>query len=458
MADNDLVQSIISSIDQIDPFGREKYLKGGNIDENNIIDSSIITKGIEELIGKELKCKFLFQDNLSILILQALRLSALFHDIGHLPFSHLGEYALLGFLKKVKKGNEELEQLFREINPKPHEIIGEKLVDLIFCYLMEKRKERNNPVFSYVTLKVIYEIYKKIENDEFVELHKLISSDLDADRLDYVIRDGYASGIYNRSFDIDRIIKTFCLVKDRDIFKILPSMKALFDINRFYFDRFNLYRTVINHHKVKRFDFILQLSIEQILEKEFKRVGELKCKDTININRLIDMVCVINQLINFKKSTQEEIERIFFKFTQLTDFWLLNIIQQKVIEAIDTSDEFELFNEILTGTKVIKSLYKRISEASDYFNFDEKMLLLQDFFNNIDNIIFIAKTKEAEYPDELEIYDPANMKTQPYSLADYFNINNKPNGLFVYYNSNNISGPKEVVSKIKEKLGEPKDV
>ena len=84
--------------------------------------------------------------------------------------------------------------------------------------------------------------------------------------------------------------------------------------------------------------------------------------------------------------------------------------------------------------------------------------MLQDFFNNIDNIIFIAKTKEAEYPDELEIYDPANMKTQPYSLADYFNINNKPNSLFVYYNSNQVSRPKDVVSKIKEKLGEAKDV
>jgi hypothetical protein len=41
---------------------------------------------------------------------------------------------------------------------------------------------------TIVTLKVIYEIYKKIENDEFVELHKLILSDLDADSLDYVIR------------------------------------------------------------------------------------------------------------------------------------------------------------------------------------------------------------------------------------------------------------------------------
>jgi len=439
-------------INEVNSFAREKYLK----DEKIEINSKIVNQGIKNLIGKELQNRFFFNDNLSILILQALRLYALFHDIGHLPFSHLGEYAILEFLKSQKE-NKKINKLFKKLSPKPHEIIGKKLVELIFNYLKENIKNKQDisslDISSLIVLEIIYKIYNKIESKEIIELYKIVSSDLDADRLDYTIRDGYASGIYYNSFDIDRVIKTFYLVKDQETFKILPSIKALFDINRFYFDRFNLYKMVINHHKVKRFDFILQLSIEKILKKEFE--DGMNCKDKINIDKLIDMICVIDELIDFKKSNIEEIKRLFFKFTQLTDFWLLNIIKQKVIESIfeNKNIEFELFNEILAGTKTIKSLYKRSFDFNKKFNeIDEKQILLLDNLKSIDNKVFIVKIKEANYPDELEIYDPKEDKIFKYIdiLQDFINTK-KTAAFFIFYNSNEIE-EEQIIKLITDEL------
>ena len=467
--------------------------------ENNIIDleSIYIKIAVEKMIGKELLNKFCMDDNLKALIFQALRLFALFHDVGHLPFSHVGEYAVINFLKNKEEENDHLKVMLKELSPNPHEVIGKKIANLIFMYLTEKVKKEYSEATSahnnensglkekigeFIILNIIIQIYRKIEDKELKELYKIISSDLDSDRLDYTIRDGYATGIYNGSFDIDRIVKTFHLVKDGAYFKVLPSTKSLFDINRFFFDRYNLYKMVVNHHKVKRFDSILQVLIEKILEEEYNRKLEeeynrkheeeynrkhlknsnnLDCKDEASISGLMDMICVIYHLLKFdsKNKNLNLIERMFFRLAQLTDFWLLDIFKKELLSLIfegkTGNEKFQLLNEILGGTKVIKSLYKRNLDFDDYFgSIDEKKIILLDNLVNIKDKIFITKIKEPEHPRELEMYDPRDKKVIKHKkiFQTFFSEAMKTVSFFVFFNSAKIKKKKEVIEVVKKEI------
>ena len=461
---NDL-NDIIGSLTEIDFAAGEKNKCPQNI------DGKCITTGIYELLGKEFVNSISIKNNIVIITLQALRLFALFHDIGHLPFSHIGEFALEEFLEKYKDKDKSgiLNYLFERESKAIHEDIGKKLIDLIFLYIEEEFKQ-NKEIEKYVVFRLIKATLDKIINETYKELYEIISSDIDADRLDYVFRDSFASGI-PASYDIDRIIKTFYLTKDkavfnvngepveRDIFKILPSLRSINDINKFFWDRAYLYKMVINHHKVKKFDFMLQLSIEKILEEEFNRLNFTIPCDTskISIEELMDMICIIYELFTLKNSSREKIKGIFFKFSQLTDFWLLNLIKKRMIESLISEDDssYKLFSEIISGSKNIVPLYKRTYEYFSEFSSDDRRYILNNKIRVIDNNIFIVKVKTPSHPEKVEIFDNSTkrvLKGEEH-LKNIISLkDDDKHSLYIFYDIESYPRKEEVVERVKEFL------
>ncbi|HJV45761.1 MAG TPA: HD domain-containing protein [Bacillota bacterium] len=159
--------------------------------------------------------------------------SALLHDIGHGPFSHT-------FEKVFKTDHEEWTRRIIE---------GETAIRKIL--------EKVSPDFPHKVSEVIGKTYP---NKMIVSL---ISSQIDADRMDYLLRDAYYTGVDYGNFDMERILRLMRPVDDQVVIKY-SGMHAVED---YILSRYQMYWQVY-FHPVTR-------SAEVILRKIFQRAKKL---------------------------------------------------------------------------------------------------------------------------------------------------------------------------------------
>jgi HD superfamily phosphohydrolase len=174
--------------------------------------SELKSKGIEITAEEELGAK----------------LAILLHDVGHGPFSHALENELI---KDVQ-----------------HETIS--------ILLMQKL----NAEFGG-QLQTAIDIFTDTHPKKF--LHQLVSGQLDVDRMDYLNRDSFFTGVAEGVIGYDRIIKMLT-VKDGDL---MVEEKAIYSIEKFLVSRRLMYWQVYLHKTV--------LSAEMMLVKIIRRAKEL---------------------------------------------------------------------------------------------------------------------------------------------------------------------------------------
>jgi len=158
----------------------------------------------------------------------ALEIAILLHDIGHSPFSHALEHSLISGIN--------------------HEVVS-----LLF---MEKLNEEFDGKLS-----LAIEIFKGSYHKKF--LHQMISSQLDMDRLDYLNRDSFYSGVLEGTIGAQRIIKMLNVFNDR----MVVEEKGVYSIEKFILARRLMYWQVYLHKTV--------LASEQLLVNILKRAKEL---------------------------------------------------------------------------------------------------------------------------------------------------------------------------------------
>jgi uncharacterized protein len=118
---------------------------------------------------------------------QLLRLTALFHDTGHLPFSHAAENILP--------------------DKKSHEDVSVAIVE-------DHRGELGRKFYRDVASHICFLIQKNvIVPPELLILKKLISSQLDVDRADYLLRDSHHCGVEYGNFDYLRLFEMLRIVE-----------------------------------------------------------------------------------------------------------------------------------------------------------------------------------------------------------------------------------------------------
>ncbi|MDO4431923.1 MAG: HD domain-containing protein [Aerococcaceae bacterium] len=170
----------------------------------------------------------LWNDDERIVILCA----ALLHDIGHGPFSHTFE--------EIFHTNHE--QLTQEIITSPQTEINRIL----------KRLGDDFPQ------KVASVINKTYPNQQVVQL---ISSQIDADRMDYLLRDAYYAGVSYGTFDLTRILRVIRPFNDKIVFDF-SGMHAVED---YIISRYQMYMQVY-FHPVSR-------GMEELLQSLFERAN-----------------------------------------------------------------------------------------------------------------------------------------------------------------------------------------
>lgn len=206
--------------------------------------------------------------------IQLVRLLALLHDIGHLPFSHLGEEAAEEYAKEIlgTEDYEEYQKLNAASDVKLHEFLGYKLIAGDFGGLS---KAFVSPV-DQIHLSTLKNLYRsKLEGTEdnrgaFSKLYELVAADIDVDRGDYLRRDGYGSGVGFGSYDIDRLIESITLDEvrregDRTDFLIAPSDASISAVETFLVERYKLYKWLYYHHSIRYFNYCLTKSLKYVI-------------------------------------------------------------------------------------------------------------------------------------------------------------------------------------------------
>jgi len=149
---------------------------------------------------------------------EAVTVGILLHDIGHGPFSHALEHTL--------------------VDNVPHEAISKLLMS-----------ELNRQFDGRLTLAI--EIFEDRHPKKF--LHQLISSQLDTDRLDYLKRDAFYTGVVEGAINSERIL-SMLNVKDNDL--VLDD-KGITSIEKFLMSRSLMYWQVYMHKAVLSAEFML---------------------------------------------------------------------------------------------------------------------------------------------------------------------------------------------------------
>ena len=175
---------------------------------------------------------------------QILRLIALTHDIGHAPFSHASESVFAEGLEHedytVKIVTEtEIAGIIREI--------GNEFV--------EKYGEDYN-----ITPELICDIYigkNAGPNSEFTFLKSFMDSELDCDKMDYLLRDAYYCGVKYGVFDVERLISSFTIYYSNETPRLAIKSGGVQVFEEFVLSRYFMFIEVYFHRTRRYFDIML---------------------------------------------------------------------------------------------------------------------------------------------------------------------------------------------------------
>ena len=230
----------------------------------------------------------------------AVILAILLHDIGHGPFSHALENS---FVRGIN--HEEISKFF--MHSLNHNFGGD------------------------LTLAI------EIFNDQYPKrfLHDLVSSQLDMDRLDYLKRDSFFTGVSEGVVSNQRIIKMFSVVND----EIVIKEKGIYSIEKFIVARRLMYWQVYLHKTV--------LSAEFLLAKILERAREL-------LNSGSNLFTVPNLKYFLTKSiTKDNVSQVEFlnHFSKIDDYDILTCIK---VWTDDNDKVISKLSEMLINRSLLK--------------------------------------------------------------------------------------------------------
>lgn len=177
-----------------------------------------------------------------------LRLLSLLHDIGHGPFSHCGDGLFDGTIKNHENMSakiireSELKDIINNIGAKNGGFTHNEIAGLIEGKYLEK-----------------YRLIKQIFSGNII----------DADRMDYLLRDSYMCGVKYGSYDIEHIIKSIKIDDSSDKLILAIDHKGKYVLEEFILARYYMFNQIYYHKTRRIYDKMIEKSIKNYLRIQY---------------------------------------------------------------------------------------------------------------------------------------------------------------------------------------------
>ncbi len=306
----------------------------------------------------------------------------LLHDIGHTPFSHALE----------------------------NELISDLSHEQISGIIMKKLNED----FGGLDLAI------KIFNDQYDRrfFHQLVSSQLDVDRLDYLNRDSFFTGVVEGRISANRIIKLLSVVDD----ELVVEEKGIYSIENFLSARRLMYWQVYIHKTT--------LGVEQLLVQIVRRSKEVSEKLDLGNSSI---KYFLKESITSENLLSDP--DLFEAFCSLDDYDILGMVKlclRHPDRLLSTLSRMllnrDLYSVELSEKKItqrrIDILYSQLSEKTDFSVDELKYFILQGVKTNAAYIGGGQKiniiTKNAQIEDIANATDLPNIKAMRKIVKKYY--------------------------------------
>ncbi|MCL2012650.1 MAG: HD domain-containing protein [Cystobacterineae bacterium] len=264
----------------------------------------------------------------------ALRITALLHDIGHLPFSHSLEKAappraclqLPAWLPDTGEAQAKHEDfsLSLMLNSSLTPVLAHSLE------LFELRPEDVAGLLAFATPP--HGNVFVFEGINYAPLlHALIAGELDADRMDYLARDSFFTGVNYGRFDLDWLLHNteVAVVDNRACLAI--GQRASFAFEDFLQSRWHMFLSVYYHHKSTAYE-------QMLLRYCHSAAGEFEvplCSEAFTHFDDIGLLAKLRSSNNpwAKRIISQQVFRLVADFSERDKHWALEPLCQKLDEA-----------------------------------------------------------------------------------------------------------------------------
>lgn len=309
-------------------------------------------------------------------------IAILLHDIGHGPFSHALEHSI--------------------VNEISHEEIS-------LLFMKKLNKEFNGQ------LDLAIKIFTNKYHRKF--LHQLISSQLDIDRLDYLKRDSFYTGVTEGNISSDRLIAMMNVVND----ELVIEKKGIYSVEKFLIARRLMYWQVYLHKT--------GLVAENMMVKLLQRAKELA-----NQGKDLGLHGALDFFLNTKISSNDFSENILEEFSRLDDIDVLSAIKNwmhhsdTVLSTLSKMIFYrKLFKIELTNDPINKNeLMNKIDSLSEKYDLDKEEAGYFVFSGTISNQAYTKEqpikivNKKGELKDIAEASDQLNLQALSEPVIKHF--------------------------------------
>ncbi|MBT4761289.1 MAG: HD domain-containing protein [Bdellovibrionaceae bacterium] len=262
--------------------------------------------------------------------MQVYRLACLLHDVGHGAFSHTLTYVKFNGRSFLPTLNEVLDN---------YDVWGVTTGDFIYNLMAQDEQNSNEPIeHEYLSLLIIQRVFKNIP-EKFLEgfsaeqlandvasmvenkivpseyflsqsqelftgalksipclqndyesgvcigspnsfhkvLSSLVSGTIDADRMDYLLRDSQTFGVNYGLFDFEGILSSLSLVIDDGKFSLGLNAKRINTLDDYLWSRYQMFKQIYCHKTHVAYNLLLNFSMQELTER-----GELKAPQNLD--------------------------------------------------------------------------------------------------------------------------------------------------------------------------------